>query len=46
MYEHVKTTKTWAWINAIANSNAQKAIINANGINPMKKNNIPEAIML
>ena len=46
MYEQDKTTKTWACINAIPNSNPEKAIINAKGNNPKKKNTIPEVIIL
>ena len=33
-------------MNAIANSNPEKAIINAKGIKPKKKNNIPLVIIL
>lgn len=46
MYEHDRTTKTWACINAIPNSKPEKAIINAKGSNPKKKNMNPEVIML
>ena len=39
LYNHeLKTTNTWAWIKAIPNSKPEKAIINAKGINPNKKN--------
>ena len=38
--------KTWAWINAIANSNPENAIINAKGTKPKKKNKIPLVIIL
>jgi len=46
MYEHAKTTYTWACIKAIVNSNPEKAIINANGIKPKKKNNITLVVIL
>ena len=46
MYEEDKTTKTCAWINAIANSNPEKAIINNKGIKPKIKNIKPEFIIL
>lgn len=46
MYEHVNTTNTWACIKAIVNSNPEKAIINANGIKPKKKNNITLVVIL
>ena len=46
MQEQVKTTKTWACINAIANSNPENAIIKAKGTNPKKKNNTPLFIIL
>lgn len=46
MYEQDKTTKTWACIKAIPNSNPENAIINAKGNNPKKKNIIPEFIIL
>ena len=46
MYEHANNTNTWACIKAIANSRPEKAIINANGIKPKKKNNTPLVIIL
>jgi len=46
MYEHDKTTKTCAWMNAIANSKPENAIINAKGINPKIKNIIPLVMIL
>ena len=46
MYEQDNTTKTCAWINAIASSNPENAIINAKGINPKIKNIIPLVIIL
>lgn len=46
MYEEDNTTNTCAWINAIANSNPENAIMNTNGINPNIKKIIPEFIML
>ncbi len=41
-----KTTNTWACIKAIPNSKPEKAIINANGINPKKKKITPLVIIL
>ena len=46
MYEHDRTTKTCAWIKAIAISNPENAIIKANGNKPNIKNNIPLVIIL
>jgi len=46
MYEHERTTKTWACINAIPNSRLENAIMNPNGKAPNKKNINPEFIIL
>lgn len=46
MSEHANTTNTWACIKAIVNSNPKKAILNANGIKPKKKNNITLVVIL
>ena len=46
MYELDNTTNTCAWINAIANSKPENAIMNNNGIKPKIKNIIPEFIIL
>jgi len=35
MYPELKTTNTWAWIKAIANSKKENAIINNKGKNPI-----------
>lgn len=46
MYTEDNTTKTGACINAIPNSNPEKAIINAKGIKPKKKKMKPLVIIL
>jgi hypothetical protein len=46
VYPHDNTTKTWACINAIANSNELNAIINNSGRRPTKKNTRLEVIIL
>jgi hypothetical protein len=46
MYDEVNTTNTCAWINAIAISNPQKAIIKDKGSNPIKKKINPLVIIL
>ena len=46
MYEQDNTTKTCDCINAIPNSNPEKAIIKPRGNKPKKKNISPDVIML
>ncbi len=46
MYEEDNTTNTCAWINAMANSRPENAIINNKGIKPKIKNMKPEFIIL
>ena len=46
MYEHERTTNTWACINAIPNSRLENAIIKAKGNAPKMKKINPELIML
>jgi len=46
MYEQDNTTKTWDCMNAIPNSNPEKAIINAKGNSPKTKKINPEFMIL
>lgn len=46
MYEDDNTTKTCAWINAIANSKPENAIIKARGNRPNIKKMNPELMIL